>query len=76
MMKRAEVKQDLLRVPPELQELFKKEIISRTELLQIFRPVARARRRGFYDEGRSLLVCQEPREVLEIPREFVRFIED
>ena len=80
-MRRAEVRVDIFAVPDKaaIEQFFAKNgchIISRDQLLKLFRPVARARRRGFYDEARELLLCQEPREVLQVPREYVRFIED
>jgi len=76
-MRYAEVKQDIYRIPHELQQYFNgRKCISRNELLAVFTPIVRARRRGHYDEGRGILVTIEPRQVIEVPREYVRYLGD
>jgi len=77
VMRYAEVRKDVHFVPPEFRQFFGgKELVGRDELLSVFRPIVRARRRGHYDASRQVLVTIEPRQVLSIPEEFVRYLGD
>jgi len=75
-MRYAEVKVDLFKVPAEYRNKINKDVISRNELYEIFRPIVRARRRGHYDESRGILITIEPRQVIEVPKEFIRYLGD